>query len=986
MIFGVMKVFFALITEPHSTITSPQTRRFARLAASLFALTIVLLIIHTALFSLSQNRPPQSKLLLIAAMLLVQSLCRTRWVKFVIPIGIYLTFAAAPFLVFVAPQMDGFSLQLLLTYPIIGVLLTYRLYGGLYAALATTLSVIGMGLTIYASGVSLTSTGILVGYVVQTIMIASILICLQQYEMTRQQRFEETRDEEQRIRRIIDNVADIVLVTDKDLVIQYVSQAATSILGYAAPEYEGRSLLTVFDIMHPDDRDVIRHSLNQVMSTETSLRTEYRLRKKNGEYAWLETICNFLRATDGAIMGIIFTGRDISGRKAADSLHASDQKTYETLVNSIDGVVWLSTEIGKIDFVSRQVKDVLGFVPEQLTGSAAPALARIHLDDSERVLSIKREKTARREDHRLEYRMLHASGETLWVRDTIKFLTDEQGNTKILGLLVNITDLKEVQAAEQQQRQFIEALSISAAEMTETVQQDEVLDRILRQARDIFSADCINVVLIDDGELRIVRSYGYERFGIAPKTDTQEIPLPSYLDLHRDLDQPDGVKSRRLRSHVSAHIRVNSEIIGYINLDKIEANAFDSQTAERLQAFADQSSVALRNAHLYLQLKRYAEELELLVAERTEALLKERRQLQTILNAMTEGVAYTEGTMQPDEVLTTVYVNPALVEMTGYSAADLMKTNLSILIDPAQRQSQAAQNRADALANIQHQGIWRTEMRLVRSDGRPIDVDLITSRVDDSLGNLIGVVTVVRDIGEEKALAEQRERFIAHASHELRTPVTNLLTRLYLARKRPLPVEPHLDLLDEIGGRMKQLVDDLLDVSRMDRQVVTLKREPLVIGDLLQSVLRHQQGEADKKRIHLHFNGEDNTTRVSADADRLTQVITNLISNAINYTPEGGRVTVCLENKVAEQVVAVIVADTGIGIPQEHLTQIFQPFFRVPNEVGSVKGSGLGLAISKEIVDLHGGTLTVESETGKGSRFIVRLPHHLSSSSSVSAR
>jgi two-component system phosphate regulon sensor histidine kinase PhoR len=113
---------------------------------------------------------------------------------------------------------------------------------------------------------------------------------------------------------------------------------------------------------------------------------------------------------------------------------------------------------------------------------------------------------------------------------------------------------------------------------------------------------------------------------------------------------------------------------------------------------------------------------------------------------------------------------------------------------------------------------------------------------------------------------------------------------------------------------------------------------------------------------------------MNGDANRLTQVFTNLIANAINYTQEGGSVVVCHETDAAAGQVIITVQDTGIGIPQEHLGQIFKPFFRVPNENYAVKGSGLGLAISKEIVELHRGTLTVESESGKGSRFIVRLP------------
>ncbi len=975
MITGLLKILFALVTEPSSQLSSPHARRQARLAASLFGLTVVFAVIQVAVFALSRRELLWIELVYLLLLVLVQCLCRTVWSRIAIAVGLLLTLLSPLFFVAVNGRMENAESQLLLHYTIIGILLTYLIYGGFRAVVITLLSIAGMVVTIYINGDTLTSVAVISAYALQGAAILLVLILLQRHEASAARgALASQADHSRSVRLILDNIADIVLMTDQELVIQYVNLTATKILGYESAEFEARSLHTVFDIMHPDDRSSILSALQQVMATQSSIRTEYRLRAKSGEYVWLETICNFLFGAGGKIEGIVFTGRDISPRKTAEAAHARDQRLYETLVNSIDGVVWVSGTLGRIDFVSRQVEEVLGVAPEQLIGSAGPAIGRIHPDDLEPILALKRQKTERREDHRLEYRLINREGNPIWVRETIKFLVDEDGSSKILGLVVNITDLKEAQAAERQQRQFSEALRASAAEMTNTVQWDEVLDGILRQARDIFSADCMNILLHDGSEPRIIRSYGYEQFGIQPKTDTQEIEIPEYERLHAFVEQDTGQSVRRLHSHTSAPIRVNGEVVAVINLDKIEENAFDEQAREKLQAFADQSSVALRNAQLYLQVKRYAEELEFLVAERTEALLKERRQLQTILNAMTEGVAYTEGTMEPGAPLTTVYVNPALVNMTGYDASNLMRTNLSILLDPAERESRAAQNRADALAHVRQQGVWRTEMKLIRSDGRPIDIYAIASGVEDSASNLVGVVTVVRDVSEEKALADHRERFIAHASHELRTPVTNLLTRLYLARKRPTPVEPHLDLLDEIASRMKQLVDDLLDVSRMDRDLVQLKRTPIVINDLLQSVVRLQQGEADKKRISLRFDSDTIQTTLNVDPARLTQVVTNLISNAINYTPEGGAVTLCLETLHAERRVNIIVADTGVGIPDEHLAQIFKPFFRVPNETIAVKGSGLGLAISKEIVDLHGGTLTAESEQGKGSRFIVRLP------------
>jgi PAS domain S-box-containing protein len=844
---NMLMLVFTLITEPSKAIATPEERRHARLAASLFALTLILLITHIIFFSISSGRFITTEAVLALALLIVQYLCRTRWSRVAIPVGLFITFAAAPFLLFIEPNMDGFSLQLLLSYPIIGVLLTYLIYGGLPAVVIAIISTIGMWFSVITSGMAQPATNILTGYVVQSITIAMALIYLQRYEANAVQRsIEDPSQEDQRIRRIIDNVADIVLMTDGSFIIKYVNRAATLSLGYLPDEFEGRSLFTVFEVMHPDDRQRIGDALKQVIAQKTSIRTEYRLRKKSGEYLWLETICNFVYAQNGSIDAVIFTGRDIADRMAAE-------------------------------------------------------------------------------------------------------------------------------AAERQQRQFSDALRLSVAEMTEVVDFDQVLNRVLRQGRAMFTADAMNIMMIEDGAMRIVRSSGYEQFGIQPKTSSQEIEIPDYTRLHGDPSDAQGEK-RRLRSHLSAPIRVDDEVIGILNLDKIEQDAFDAQTAQHLQAFADQSSIAVRNAQLYLQVTRYAEELELLVDERTDALMNERRQLQTILNAMSEGVAYVEGDFTPTATLTTTYVNPALIEMTGYDASELKHTNLSILMNPVDRAERAQANRRRVLTDIERAGVSKSEQKLFRSDGRAIDAYVTVTRVDDGLGQIAGAVTVIRDISEEKVLREQRERFIAHASHELRTPVTNLMTRLYLARKRPEPFEQHLDILDDISVRMKRLVDDLLDVSKMDRQLLTLKQEPIAVGDLVQKVVQLQQGEAEKKHIRLSFSSDNKATNANLDADRMTQVFTNLISNAINYTQEGGEVVVCQETDEINRHVSISVRDTGIGIPQEHLGQIFTPFFRVPNEASTVKGTGLGLAISKEIVDLHGGTMTVESESGSGSRFIVRLP------------
>ncbi len=218
-----------------------------------------------------------------------------------------------------------------------------------------------------------------------------------------------------------------------------------------------------------------------------------------------------------------------------------------------------------------------------------------------------------------------------------------------------------------------------------------------------------------------------------------------------------------------------------------------------------------------------------------------------------------------------------------------------------------------------------------------------------------------------------KSEFIANASHELRTPLTSMNNRLYLIRKHPEQVSDHLDVLGRATKRMMQLTEDLLDTSRLERGVIQLKRQYILLQEVVQEVIEAQQPEAQRKHITLTLHASDQMLNIWADRVRLSQVLLNLVANAINYTPEGGSVDVCTGSESCEagSNVVIRVMDTGIGIAPENLTRVFEPFFRV-NEVAA-NGTGLGLAITKEIVELHGGTLRVESEVGKGSTFTVFL-------------
>ena len=354
------------------------------------------------------------------------------------------------------------------------------------------------------------------------------------------------------------------------------------------------------------------------------------------------------------------------------------------------------------------------------------------------------------------------------------------------------------------------------------------------------------------------------------------------------------------------------------------------------------------------------ERLERRIAERTGDVERELLFQEAILDSMNEGVLFgTEAEIE--------YANRMMSELTGYEPHEFIGQPPSRLFSGPSRQE-----RLSLFGDTSSEGwLQRGERKLLRKDGRLLDVAYtVAPLLADPAGPK--QITIVRDVTEEKALQARRDRFLANASHELRTPLTNLITRLYLLRRQPDQFETHLDILDKVAAHMKSLVEDLLDVSRFNRGTLVLNREALALAPIIREVVEMQGREAERKHLTMTTTLPDEDIVIYADRKRFVQVLTNLIFNAINYTPTGGSVDVRLAtDRVDGSAFALLqIADTGIGIESENLDQIFQPFFRASQEVA---GTGLGLAIVKEIVMRHGGEISVESSVGAGTTFTVRI-------------
>jgi PAS domain S-box-containing protein len=313
--------------------------------------------------------------------------------------------------------------------------------------------------------------------------------------------------------------------------------------------------------------------------------------------------------------------------------------------------------------------------------------------------------------------------------------------------------------------------------------------------------------------------------------------------------------------------------------------------------------------------------------------------------------------------------NGGAEQLFGYSQEEMQGRQVSSL----QGSSQAD----DLLRKVSlGERVEELEAVNVRKDGRSIDVALTISPMLDRKGQIIGASIIARDITERKQLEQMKDDFVGTVSHELRTPLTAIKGFIELVadgEAGPLSdaQREFLQIAARNTDRLGNLINDLLDVNRIEAQLLEIRFQPTDLGAVLNEVMATFKAMAESRE--LTFRAQiDPIPMISGDAPRLVQVFSNLVSNAIKYTPRG---EVGMRARVYQDWAEVCVHDSGVGLSPEEQARLFTKFFRARNPlVAESGGTGLGLVIVKAIVEKHRGTVEVESHPGRGTRFRVRLP------------
>ncbi|MBQ8003265.1 MAG: HAMP domain-containing protein [Clostridia bacterium] len=244
---------------------------------------------------------------------------------------------------------------------------------------------------------------------------------------------------------------------------------------------------------------------------------------------------------------------------------------------------------------------------------------------------------------------------------------------------------------------------------------------------------------------------------------------------------------------------------------------------------------------------------------------------------------------------------------------------------------------------------------------------------DDKIG---GTVVIMQDITKQTKLEMARREFVANVSHELRTPITTIKSyaeTILDMSEQDSPETGFIKVIETEADRMTRIVTDLLTLSKLDNTEKVMDKKVFDLAALVQSVVDKLKINAKNLGIDISFDKQGNTSGYYGDADRMEQVVTNIVSNAVKYTPSGGKVAVVCGAGYTDAFIRV--ADNGIGIPQKDLPRIFERFYRVDKARSRESGgTGLGLAIAKELVELHGGRIKLDSWEGKGTTVTITLP------------
>ena len=517
--------------------------------------------------------------------------------------------------------------------------------------------------------------------------------------------------------------------------------------------------------------------------------------------------------------------------------------------------------------------------------------------------------------------------------------------------------------------------------ISSSLNRKEVLAEAMEQVKRVMGVEACSLLMLDEesGELVFEVALGekgeeVKQFrlkkgeGIAGWVAQEQKPLlVSNVQQDRRFFAAVDQKTQFVtRSLIAAPLIYKDRVIGVAEaMNKIGEGGFSERDLELFVGLSHQIAIALENARLYEEM-----------VELYGRISKEKSKMEAILEGMVEGVVVLDPeshlllfNQRAKEIFQIVQVGQDGSVITENKSWDYFQQMLRVALEKGISLN-------EKITTVEGAGkrTFHAKMAPIRS----------------AIDEIVGVLGVLEDVTEMERVSQLKSEFVSHVSHELRTPLTSikgasaLLGRMQIGELNPKQTRL-LKIIDAESSHLADLIDDLLDLAKLEARRVEMKREEISLAEVAASCADSLKTVAEEKGLKIEQMIPSDLPRIRADKAQIQKVFYNLIGNAIKFTPSGGKVTITAQAAYAgpgdgsSQAILnhlqVSVIDNGIGIPKPHLSRIFEKFYRVDSGLTrGTSGTGLGLSICKEIIEAHGGRIWAESEAGKGSQFSFALP------------
>ena len=659
----------------------------------------------------------------------------------------------------------------------------------------------------------------------------------------------------------------------------------------------------------------------------------------------------------------------IENRRLFEQIREAEARFRDVALSSSDWV-WEVGPDWRLTYGSERIREVLGYTVDELLGHTPIYI--MTRSEAQRLKPLLRDMVNAHQPIQIEFWGRHKTGHPALLSLSGMPVINAQGElTGYRGILKDITREREAKQREKLAyelgQQLIAVLSADELFKAVTEQIQQVLGYYHAHIR---LYDSPTQMLVVQGDPKVhSRIPLYADPSLVARAARERRPVVCD-DVTLEAGYLPSPHLPATRAEAAIPLIRGDRLLGVLDVQASEVGRFNESEVHLLESLAAQIAIAIENARLYQALERQAEHLEELVAERSAAIVRERERLKTIVENAGEGIIFArvDGTIQ--------YVNPAWERLTGYSASRATGHAFCKLLGVMNERDVEAMRTMEE--SVSRGEVWSGSVRVRRPDGSEYDLSMTMAPIVETGGEISNVVGVMHDVTAEKELDRMRSQFVANVSHELRTPIANLkLYQTLLRSGRPEKRELYLATMASQISRLEKLVEDLLDLSRLDRGMLSINPSYMDINELIEEVLRVHLLRAEERSLEIKAELAPNLPPVHADRERLMQVLTNLLTNAINYTHPGNQIGIItrLIEQEGKPFLAISVWDTGIGIAPNDLPFIFNRFFRAETaKVTGVPGTGLGLSIVKEIVEQHDGQIEVESVPNKGSTFTILLP------------